>query len=104
MGEFIGDHFGSRYVLSANQTPLFGELCGCLPRRPLTSRHRCDLPVPWPHLSTTDCNLVRLSSTTSLWICLFRSLSVSSAGFSPRLLSRSSASDLADADRVGWKC
>ena len=33
----------------------------------------------------------------------FRSLSVSSAGFSPRFRSRSSASDLADAGRVGWK-
>ena len=35
---------------------------------------------------------------------LFRSLCVSSAGFSPSFRSRSSASDLADADRVGWKC
>ena len=38
------------------------------------------------------------------WISLFRSLSVSSAGFSRRFLSRSSAIDLADACKVGWKC
>ena len=38
------------------------------------------------------------------FICLFSSLSVSSAVFSPRFFSRSSASDLADAGRVGWKC
>ena len=37
--------------------------------------------------------MVRLSSTTSFGIYLFRSLSVSSAGISPRLRSRSSASD-----------
>ena len=53
------------------------------------------------HLSTADCHLVQLSSTTSFFICLFRSLSVSSVGFSPRFRSRSSASDLADAGRVG---
>ena len=38
------------------------------------------------------------------WICLSRSLSVSSAGFSPRFRSRSSASDFADAGWAGWKC
>ena len=75
-----------------------------LPQRPLTSRHRCDMPVSWSHLSTADFHLVRLSSTTSFFICLFRSLSISSAGFSRRFRSRSSASDLADAGSVGWKC
>ena len=90
--------------MSANRTPLVGGLCGYLPLRPLTSRHRCDMPVRWSHLSTADCYLVRFSSTTSFLICLFRSLSVSSVGFSPRFRSRSSASDLTDADRVGWKC
>ena len=101
MGEFIGERLG---VLSANRTPLMGELCVCLTHRPLTSRHRCDLPVGWSHLSTADCHLVHFSSTISFWISLFRSLSDSSAGFSPRFRSRSSASDLADADWVGWKC
>ena len=43
----------------------------------------------------------RLSSTTSFFICLLRSLSVSSAGFSQRFQSRSSASDLADTSMVG---
>ena len=38
------------------------------------------------------------------FICLFRSLNVSSVGFSPRFRPRSSASDLADAGRVGRKC
>ena len=83
---------------------MLGELCGCLPLRPLANHHRCDMPVRWSHLSTADCHLVRLSSTTNFWICLFRSLSVSSAGFSPRFRSRSSASDLVDAGRVGLKC
>ena len=78
-----------------------GELFGCLPLRPLPSRHRCDMPVQWPHLSTADFHLARLSSTASFWICLFRSLSVSSAGFSLLFRSRSSASDLADVDMVG---
>ena len=81
-----------------------GELCGCLPLRPLTSRHRCDMPVRWSHLPTADCHLVRLSTTTSIRICLFGSMSVSSVGFSPSFRSRSSASDLTDAGRVGWKC
>ena len=45
-----------------------------------------------------------LVSNTSFGICLFRSLSVSSVGFSPRFRSRSSANDLADAGMVGWKC
>ena len=58
MGEFIGNNLG---VLSANRMPLLGELCGCLPLRPLTSRHICDMPVRWSHLSTADCHLVRLS-------------------------------------------
>ena len=80
---------------------MLDELCGCLQVRPLISRHRCDMPVRLFHLSTADCHLVRLSSTTSFGICLFRSLSVSSVGFSSRYLSRSSASDLADAGRVG---
>ena len=48
--------------------------------------------------------MVRLPSTTSSYICLLSSLSVSSVGFSPRFRTRSSASDLADAGRVGWKC
>ena len=69
-----------------------GELCGYLPLMPLTSRHRCDLPVRWSHLSMADCHLVRLFSTTSFWICLLRSLSVSLV------------SDFADAGRVGWQC
>ena len=99
MGEFIGNH-----LWSANRTTMLGELCGCLPLRPLTSRHRCDMPFRWSHLSTRDSHLVRLSTTTSFFICLFRSLSVSSSGFSPRFRSRSSASDLADASSVGWKC
>ena len=38
------------------------------------------------------------------FICLFRSLSDSSAGFSRRYRTRSSASDFSDADIVGWKC
>ena len=46
--------------------------------------------------------MVRFSLTTSFWICLFRSLSVSLAGFSPRIASRLSASDFVDAGRVGW--
>ena len=33
----------------------------------------------WSHLLTVDCHLVRLYSTTRFWICLLRSLSVSSA-------------------------
>ena len=33
---------------------MLGELCGCLPHRPLASRHRCDVPVRWSHLSTAD--------------------------------------------------
>ena len=45
---------GSRQVLSANRTPLLGELCSSLLLRPLTSRHRCDMPVRWKHLSTAD--------------------------------------------------
>ena len=90
--------------MSANRTSLLGELCGCLPLRPLTSRHRCEMPVRWSHLSTLDSHSVRLSSTTSFWICLFRLLSVLSAGLSLRFRSRSSASDLADAGSVGWKC
>ena len=61
------------------------------------------MPVRWSHLSTANYHLVRLSSTTSFWICLFRSLSVSSAAFSPHIRSRSSASDLADAVLVGRK-
>ena len=87
--------------MSANRTPLLDELCGCLPLRPLASRHRCDMPVPWSHLSTADWHLVRLSFSTSFLICLFRSLIVSSAGFSPCFLSRSLAIDLADAGSVG---
>ena len=54
------------------------------------------MPVRWWHLSTADCHLVRLSSTTSFFICLFRSFCVSSVGFSPRFRSRSPASYLAD--------
>ena len=81
-----------------------GKLCGCLPLRPLTSRHRCDTPVRLSYLSTANCHLVHLSSTTSFLICLFRSLFVLSARFSPRFRSRSSANNLADAGRVDWKC
>ena len=47
-----------------------------------------------------DCHLVRLSSSTSFLICLFRSLSVSSVRFSPRFRSCSSANDLAEVRRV----
>ena len=47
------------------------------------------------------CSLVFLHQ---IWIGLFRSLIVSSAGVSPRFRSRSSASDLADAGRIGRKC
>ena len=50
---------------------------------------------------TADCHLVRLSSTTRFLVCLFLSLSVLSAGFSPRFWSRSSASDLGRC-RQGW--
>ena len=66
-------------------------------------RHRCDMPVRWSHLSTEDCYLVRMSSTISFWICLFRSLIISSAVFGPHFRSSSAASDLADAGMVGWK-
>ena len=96
--------FGSRLNLSANRTPLLGELCGCLPLWPITIRHRCDIPVRWSHLTMADCHLTSLFHTTSSSICLLRSLSASSAGFSSRYRSRSSASDMADADRVGLKC
>ena len=51
--------------MSAQLTPLMGELCRFLPLRPLLSRHRCDISVQWSHLSTADCHLVRLSSTTN---------------------------------------
>ena len=83
---------------------MLGELCGFLQLRSLTSRHSCDMPVRWPHLSTVDSHLVRLFFITSFFIRLFRSLSDSSAGFSRRLRSRSSVSYLADAGRVGLKC
>ena len=64
MGTFIGNHPGApRYGSSAYRTPLLGELCGFLPLRSLTSHHTCDIHVPWSHLSTADCHLVRLSST-----------------------------------------
>ena len=77
-----------------------GRLVGrVVPLKPLTSSHLYDMPVWWSHLSTADYHLVRLSSTTSCWICLFRSLSVSSTG----LRSRSSESDLVDEGRVSWK-
>ena len=62
------------------------------------------MPVRWSNMSTVDSHLAHLSSTTTFFISLFRSLSVSSAGFSPRFRSRSSASELADAGRAGWKC
>ena len=45
-----------------------------------------------------------LSSIINFLICLSISLSVSSEGFSRRFRFRSSARDLADAGRVGWKC
>ena len=91
--------------MSAKRTPLLGELHQCLtpvfsPLRPLSSRHRCDLSTRWSHLSTADCHLVRLSSTSSFGICLFTSLSVTSVGLSQRFRSRS----LADASWVGWLC
>ena len=60
--------------------------------------------VRWPHLSTADCHLARLSFTTSFFICSFRSLSVSWVALSRRFRTRSSASGLADAGRVGLKC
>ena len=87
-------------ILSANRVPLLSELCSFLPLWSLTNRHRCDMPVRWSHLSTADSHFVLLSSTTSVWICLYRSLSDSSAGFSRRFRSRSSA----HAGWVGWKC
>ena len=59
MSEFIGNLLGSRQVLSANRTPLLGELGGSMPPRPLTRRHISDMPVRWSHLSTADCHLVR---------------------------------------------
>ena len=81
-----------------------GELCGFLPLRYPTSRHKCDMPVRWLHLSAANCHLVRLSSTISYFICLFRSLSVEMAGYSRRFRAHSSAMDLADAGWVVWKC
>ena len=101
MGEFIGILL---WVLSAKRISVLGDLCVFLPLRPITCRYICNMPVRWLHLSTADCHLVRLPSTTSFWNCPFRSLSVSSAGFSRRFRYRSSASDLADAGRVGWIC
>ena len=98
MVEFIGNHLGVMVGLVVGRVVRFFTL------RPLTCRHRCEMPVRWSHLSAADRHLVRLSSTTSFRICLYRWLSVSSAGSSPRFRSRSSASDLADAGRVGWKC
>ena len=89
--------------MSANRTPLLGELCGLLTLRPIARRHRCVEPVRWSHLSTVVCHLFRLSFTTSFFICLLRSLCVSSEGLSQRFRSPSSASDLADAGRVVWK-
>ena len=86
--------------MSAKRTPLLCELCILLPPRPLAGRRICDMPVRWSHLSTADCHLVRFSVATSFWICLFRSLSASSEGFSRRYRSRSKACDLADTDRV----
>ena len=102
-GNFHSD-LGSRSDFSVNRMPLMGELCRFLPLRPFSSSHRCDMPVRWSHLSMADCHLVRLSSSRSIWICLFRSLSVSQAGFSRRFPSRPPESDLADAGRVGGKC
>ena len=90
-----------RMVASASRTTMLGELCGFLPLRPFTSRHGYDMHVRWLHLSTADCYLVRLSYTTNLWICLFRSLSVSPAGFRRRFRLRSSESYLAEAGMVG---
>ena len=58
------------------QQPCWANCAFFLPHRPLTSRHRCDMLVRCSHFSTADCHLVRLSSTTSLWICLFLSFSV----------------------------
>ena len=104
IGEFIGNHLGVLVDLVGEPDALVGRVVRFFQLRPITSRHRCDMPVRWSHLSTADCHLVRLSSTTSFWISLFRSLSISSEGFSPRFRSRSSTSDLADVSRVGWKC
>ena len=47
MVEFIVNLFGVWVDLVANRVPLMGELGGYLPLRPLTSRHRCDMPVRW---------------------------------------------------------
>ena len=108
MGEIIVNHFGVKVGLIGEPDALLGRVVRSLPHRPLASRHRCDMPVICSHLSTADCHLVRLSSNFSIFYqflhCLFRSLSVSSAGLSPRFRSRSSASDLADAGMVGWMC
>ena len=65
------------------------------------------MAVRWYHLSTDDCHLVRLSNNNCFWICLYGSLSVSSAGLSRRIRSRSSSCDLADDGTVesiecGW--
>ena len=43
--EFIGNLLGVEVGRVGEPDALFGELCGCLPLRPLTSRHRCDMPV-----------------------------------------------------------
>ena len=80
-------------VLSVNWTPLLCELCRFLPLIPLKSRHKCDMPVRSSHLSTADCHLGRLSSTTSFLICLFRTLSFSSAGVSMLCCSRCVSAD-----------
>ena len=104
MGALIGNHLGVKVGLVSEPDALIWRFVRLIALRPLASRHGCDMPVLWSNLSTADCHLVRMSSTTSFWICLLCSLSVSSAVFSPRYRSRSTASDLADAGRIGWKC
>ena len=47
---------------------MLGELCGFLPLSPLTRSHRCNVPVQWSHMSTTNYHMVRLSSSTSFFI------------------------------------
>ena len=63
MGEFIGNNLGVYVGPVGEQDALV--LSSCVPHRPLESRHGCDMPVRWSHLSTADCHLV-LPSLTDL--------------------------------------
>ena len=93
MSEFIGNVLVVLVGLEGEPDALIGRVAWFLLHRPLPIRHVCDMPVVWSHLSSANWHLVRLSSTTSFWICLFRSFSVSSAEFSQRFRSRSSERD-----------